>query len=255
MKRMLALIVVLVAFGSLKAQDVKDPSMVLDSSNVLEDWSEPYTIQIGAVIGLGAAGITIEDPPEGRKVKYALWVLPHYGAALYAPFGTGSKLGGRLDIGVTSTGTTLRPYEIYNRQTNWNGEIIEKHTFFTLAPSISLAGVVIGVGFNFPMMGERFNPDFDGDPHTIDQGLLKPMVMDLRLGGMIAAWKTDLGTLYAEVQARMFLQGIYQDGQFFYGYPARPNGTLLPNPNSSDITNMTPATISVGISYLFNLGL
>lgn len=220
-----------------------------------DDWSSPeqYTIQIGPYIGIASAGINTEDIAAGRKTNVDFWFVGNYGASIYAPFGTDSKLGGRIDVGVSSTGTRTRPYEVYDGQTNWTGYFIERYQMFSVAPRISLAGVTLGVGFNFMMKGERWNPDQNEERHVVDIDLMKSMVMDFRLGGMIKTWQTDVGTLYAEIEARWMLGGLYNDNSYYYGLDVNNRGAPTPAIQTT-LKNLTPASAHIGISYLFNLG-
>ena len=64
------------------APDVGDEDM---------DYSEPYVLQLGVHVGLGAAGINAGDQPDGRKTNVDFWFLPSYGATVLAPFGPVSK--------------------------------------------------------------------------------------------------------------------------------------------------------------------
>ena len=262
------LIILMLAFsagGALWAQEADQPvedattepteelEQVEDEDPFMEEYTEPYVLEIGAHIGFAAGGINIETIPEGRKTNADFWAVPNYGATIYAPFGAESKLGGRLDIGVSTTGTRTRPYEFYDGESNFNGYIKERYTYFTVAPKINLSGVTFGVGFNFIMQGERWHPERD-ERHTIDKNLLKSMVMDLRLGGMIKAWQTETGTLYADIELRMMFSGIYEDNSYYYGMKVNPRGTPTPI-TQNEMKNLTPASIHIGIAYLFNLGL
>ena len=214
---------------------------------------DPSVLQLGVHGGIAAAGINAGDQAEGRKTNVDFWFLPNYGATILAPFGTESKLSGVLDIGVRSTSTRTRPYEIYAGGSNWSGYFIERHTWFSIAPSINLSGIMLGVGFNFPMKIERWNPDSGLDRHVVDLDLAKSMSMDLRLGGKIATWKIDIGTLYVDISARYQFGGVYQDGKYLYGYPTDQLGD--PEVDFDGTTyDLIPASASIGISYLFNLG-
>ena len=217
------------------------------------DYSEPYVLQLGVHVGIGAGGVNAGDQPDGRKTQAHFWFLPNYGATVLAPFGTDTKLSGVLDIGVSSTGTRTRPYELYAGETGWNGYFIEQHTWFSVAPSVNFSGITLGVGFNFPMKIERWNPDQGFDRHVVDLDLVKSMAMDIRVGGKIAAWKIDVGTLYVDISARYQFGGVYKDGAYLYGYPTNSLGD--PDVDFEGTTNdLVPATAMIGISYLFNLG-
>jgi len=231
-----------------------DPAPVDVSAEDLETgYSKPYVLKLGLHGGIAAAGISAGDQAEGRKTNVDFWFLPTYGVTAMAPFGAESKLAGVLDIGVTTTGTRTRPYELYNGQTNWSGYFIERQTWFSIAPSVNFSGIMLGVGFNFPMKIERWNPNSSLDRHVVDLDLAKSMSMDLRLGGKIAAWKIDIGTLFVDISARYQFGGVYNDGSYLYGYPTNRLGD--PDVDFEGTTyDMIPATATIGISYLFNLG-
>ena len=215
--------------------------------------SKPYVLQLGLHGGIAAAGINAGDQPEGRKTNVDFWFLPNYGVTVLAPFGAESKLSGVLDIGVSTTGTRTRPYELYAGKSNWSGYFMERQTWFSIAPSINLSGIMLGVGFNFPMKVERWNPDQDLDPHVVDLDLVKSMAMDIRVGGKIATWKIDIGTLFVDISARYQFGGVYNDGAYLYGYPTQ--GISDPDLDFEGTSyDFIPASASIGISYLFNLG-
>lgn len=215
--------------------------------------SEPYVLGIGAQIGIASGGIATENA-EGRKVNPDFWFVPTYGAVIYAPFGAGSKIGGRVDIGVSTTGTRTRPYEYYAGGTDWEGYFIERYTMFTIAPQFNLSGFTIGVGFNFPMKAERWNPDLGDAHYVVDTDLLASMSMDIRLGGMINVWKSKIGTLFVDLGVKYFFGGVYNDDSYFYGTQTDSRGIRLTDWATSKVLNLTPASAHLGIAYLFNLG-
>lgn len=271
MVKLIVAVFVMLGTLSLHAQD-SNPAIGADSAEVLNgagaktadsgkqeaaqlvEPSEPYTLGVGVSIGLYGGGIAVENA-EGRKVNPAFWALPSYSAVIYAPFGRGSMLGARLDIGVSSTGTQTRPYEFYSAKSNWEGSFTEKYTYFTIAPQVSFAGALLGVGFNFPMSGERYNKDMSQTTHYVDKDLLTSPKIDLRLGGMITAWDSPLGKLLVELQAKYDLMGTFKDDMYVYGHPSDSKGIRNPNYLTAPALNLTTASFSVGIAYLFNVGL
>jgi len=233
-----------------------------DTAQVVEKqpttWKgEKYTLFAGAQIGIGGAAIATENA-EGRKTNPDFWFLPTYGAVITAPFSNGSRIRGRLDLGVWSTGTRTRPYEFYYGMKNWDGYFVERYTYFTIAPYINLSGILIGVGFDFPMKGEMWNPKSDADVHVVDKTTMKTG-MDLRIGGSIPAWETDLGTLNIELVAYYMFSGVYEDGQYPYGLATiNSRGDVPTNQNdliNASVKNLTPAGAHLGISYQFKIGL
>jgi hypothetical protein len=252
----------LIAPVALKAQDAtpeaaaetQPPAPDYSSGIAADEYSAPYVLEAGVHVGIFGGGINAGDIAEGRKTNVDYWWLPNIGATIRAPFGAESKIAGVLDIGMSTNGTRTRPYELYNGKTNWSGYFIERHTYFTVAPSVSLSGIMLGVGFNFPTKVERWNPDSGLDPHIVDMDLVKDMVMDLRLGGKIAAWATEVGTLYVDLSARYQFSGLYEEGGYLYGYPAKPLGDPDVDFEGTP-SDVLPASVSIGISYLFNIGL
>lgn len=218
--------------------------------------SEPtqYIISAGVSIGIYGGGISVENA-EGRKVNPAFWPVPNVSAVIYAPFSAGSNLGGRLDIGMNSSGTKTRPYEYYAGKENWQGSLNEKYTYFTVAPQVSLAGVLLGVGINFPVGGERWNSDLSSTSYYVDNEILASPKLDLRIGGMITAWETSFGKLIVDIQAKYDLGGTFKDNMYVYGYPSDHIGSRTTNYRTDTPINLTTASFTVGIGYLFNVGL
>ncbi len=215
--------------------------------------SDKYNLGVGVSIGGFGGGISIENA-EGRKVNPAFWALPSYGAVIYAPFGKGAEMGGRLDIGVSSTGTKTRPYENYDGKGNWQGFFNEKYTYFTIAPQVSLMGVILGVGINFPMSGERWNPNSSAARYYVDKEILTSPKLDVRLGGMITVWKTTHGRLFVDLQAKYDLGGGFKDDMYIYGTPVTSLGNPVPAQQADPTINLTTASCSIGIGYIFNVG-
>ncbi len=220
------------------------------------EYSAPYVLEAGIHVGIIAGGVNAGDQAEGRKTNADFWFLPNLGATIKAPFGAGSRVAGMLDIGYTTTGSRTRPYAEYDGGSDFSGYFHERHSYISIAPSIWFSGITLGVGFNFPTKVERWNPNqtyYADARHVVDLDLVQDMVMDFRIGGRIPAWKIDIGTLYVDISARYQFSGLYEDGAYIYGYPTNTLGD--PNVDYDGVTyDLIPASASIGISYLFNLG-
>ncbi|MBI2794925.1 MAG: hypothetical protein HYX66_09800 [Ignavibacteria bacterium] len=220
-------------------------------------YSEPYTLFVGAQVGIVSGAVSTETA-ERRKANPDFWFLPTYGAVITAPISNGSRIRGRLDAGVWTTGTRNRPYEFYGGTSNYEGYFVERYTYFTIAPYVNLSGILVGVGFDFPLKGEMWNPKLDVDPHVVDRSTMK-VAMDFRVGGSITAWETDLGILNVELLAYYMFSGVYVDGKYPYGVGATDGrGTVPTNQvelKNQTFKNMIPAGAQLGISYQFKLGL
>jgi len=222
-----------------------------------QDYSEPYTLFAGVQLGIVGAGIATENS-ERRKSNPDFWILPTYGAVVTAPISKGSRIAGRLDLSVWQTGTRTRPYAFYDGKQNWEGYFVERYTYFSVVPYVNLSGILIGVGFDFPMKGEWWNPNYDVDPYITDRSTMK-IGMDFRIGGSITAWESDLGILNVELLGYYMFSGVYQDGKYPYGLGAINDRGDVPINQSElqnqTIKNLTPAGGHLGISYQFKLGL
>jgi hypothetical protein len=239
-----------------QGEAVQSSSIPVENEGITT-YSEPYTLFVGAQVG-AVSGAVATEAAERRKANPNFWFLPTYGAVITAPISNGSRIRGRLDAGVWTTGTRNRPYEFYGGQTNYEGYFIERYTYFTVAPYVNLSGILVGVGFDFPLKGEMWNPNLDVDPHVVDRSTMK-IAMDFRLGGSITAWETDLGILNVELLAYYMFSGVYEDGKYPYGIGATDGrGTVPTNQvelKNQTFKNMIPAGAQLGISYQFKLGL
>ncbi|MCX6140536.1 MAG: hypothetical protein NTX15_06890, partial [Candidatus Kapabacteria bacterium] len=115
-------------------------------------------------------------------------------------------------------------------------------------------GVMIGAGFNFPMKGEMWHPETSSTKFVVDKNSMK-MAIDVRIGGAINLWDSDLGILTIDLLAKYFVTGIYNEGTYTNGYPTNNLGIPLTTTKSSDVINLAPVSIHLGLSYQFKLGL
>lgn len=213
-----------------------------------------YVFKIGPSLSFFGGGINTVSA-EGRKTRADFYAIPSFGVVVYAPFGKGMDMGGRLDIGITSTGTRTRPYESYDGKSGWEGYFKERYQYFTIAPSVNLAGVNLGAGFNFPMSGQMWHPDRSSEKFDVDRSTLKAVAIDVRLGSMINVWSTKLGTLYVEVQAKYLVTGLYKDGKYTMGNTVDGTGFPSQDFRTYKMLDNVPASAQIGVSYLFDLSL
>lgn len=212
-----------------------------------------YVLRVGPTIGIMSGGIGL-DNADGRKVNPDLWFLQNYGVMVFAPFSKGSRIGGRLDVGITTVGTRTRPYENFDLKTDWKGYTIERYTYFTIAPQVSLYGVMIGAGFNIPMKGQMWHPENSSTKFVVDKSTLTTAI-DLRIGGAINVWESDLGILTIDLLAKYWLTGLYADGTYTNGYPVDNLGVPLASNTLLSVSNLTPVSVHLGLSYQFKLGI
>ncbi len=214
---------------------------------------QKYELRVGPTLGIVSGGIAL-DNAEGRKVNPDFWFLQNYGLMIFAPFSKGSSMGARLDLGVSTVGTRTRPYEFFDSKTDWKGYTIERYTYFTVAPQVSLYGVLIGMGLNFPMKGEMWHPERSDQIFIVDKSTLK-MAIDVRLGGSINVWNSKTGILTVELLAKYFVTGLYEDRTYTNGFEVDNVGVPVSSSNSASVIDLTPVSLQLGLSYQFKLGL
>lgn len=214
-----------------------------------DQYAKRYSIKVGPILGLAGGAINTENA-VGRKVNPDFMGLPYFGAAIYAPFGVQTRIGMRIDLAYSSLSSLVRPYEFYGGNTGWNSNLRERYNYVTVAPMFSLAGFLIGMGFNFPASATMKNDA--GTEFEVRTADLKTAI-DVRLGGQITAWDSELGVLTVDILAKYTFTGLYNDGAYTMGSAVERVGIPAQNVNSAAVTNMVPASLTLGISYLFNL--
>lgn len=212
-----------------------------------------YHLWAGVHVGFGGGSINTVNA-EGRKVNPGFMALPAFGASIMAPFGVDSRIGMRIDAGVSRLASKMRPYEFFDGQTNWNGSLNEEYSHFTVAPMFNLGGFLVGVGINFPMSGTISSAN--GSSEYLVPRSEMATAIDARMGAQIPAWRSSVGVLSVDIMATYVLGGVYNDKRYIYGSDVQANGlpaekSLLINPI---VQNMVPASLRVGASFLFDIG-
>ncbi|MBC8124674.1 MAG: hypothetical protein H7X70_02970 [Candidatus Kapabacteria bacterium] len=211
-----------------------------------------YVIRVGPTLGLVSGGVAL-DNAEGRKVNPDFWFLQNYGVMVFAPFSKGSSMGARLDLGISTVGTRTRPYEFFDSKTDWKGYTIERYTYFTVAPQVSLYGVLIGMGINIPMKGEMWHPERSDETFIVEKSTLKTAI-DVRLGGSINVWDSKVGILTVELLAKYFVTGLYQDDTYTNGFEVNNIGVPVSSSSMVGAIDLTPVSLQLGLSYQFKIG-
>jgi len=207
-----------------------------------------YHLYAGVHLGFAGGGINTVNA-EGRKVNPSFYALPSYGITVLAPFGVGSKIGLRLDAGVSQIASKMRPYEFFGGETNWTGFVVERYSHFTIAPMINLGGFLLGAGFNFPMSG-TYTDKNGGNEFLVVRDHMATFT-DVRIGAHIPVWDSPTGKLNVDLIATYALTPMYKPNMYVYGFSASPSGSG----GSGSFVNMVPASLRVGASYLFDITL
>ncbi|MCU0330750.1 MAG: hypothetical protein MUC47_07190 [Candidatus Kapabacteria bacterium] len=224
-------------------------ALVLAGTTMVAQEPRPYHLYIGPTLGFVSGGINTVQA-TGRKVNPTFWAVPSYGVAILAPFSPETTSGFRFDFGVTTVGSKMRPYESYGGETNWKGNFDEHYRHFTIATMVNLSGFAFGAGFNIPMAGTMTAKD--GSEYLVEKNTLTTAI-DVRLGGIIPVWESEMGILNVEIMARYFLTGVYSDGRYTAGTPVDANGEYLGGGQDGEGENFVPAGLTLGVSYLFDL--
>ncbi|MES2767364.1 MAG: outer membrane beta-barrel protein [Bacteroidota bacterium] len=251
------------AFGGSKSTRQKDADATTTteqgSTTSATTASDKYSIFIGPYIaGKGSIPIAVA---ESRLM--APGFNPDFGVTALFPFGKGSSMGVGVDLGYTGYTYTTKPL-ISNDTTDAINTIKEKYNYITFAPYLNLGGFTLGLNFGFPSSA-TFTDDNDSTvsmvrdtntifPKEIDATQYLKTLMEVRVGGMIPVFSNDMGRLNINLQAGYVFSGLYTDHKNYVG--AYEGTSLDPNNNKKpkEELNPTPVTLSLGLSYLFNLG-
>jgi hypothetical protein len=254
MKSFLVLVIMCIGYSVGLGQTILANPPEGEGEDALIIPASKYHLWVGPTVGFAAAGINTNNA-EGRKVNPDFWPLPSYGVVINAPFSRFSRLGGRVEFGVNTLGTRTRPYETYNRQVSWNANIHERYTYFTIAPQFNLSGLLLGVGINIPMKGEMWDPLRPNDKFVVDRTTLKT-ALDFRIGGTVALWSTDFGTLYSDISVRYVFSGIYEPNKYAFGGPVDEYGVAnFATTQTASHIEFIPVSAQFGITYLFDIKL
>jgi len=198
-------------------------------------------IHVGPYL-LFKGGTNSGNIPEGTKTAANFNGIPDFGVTGRWMFDKNSALGFLLDLGYSTYSFRMRPES--ESIANDDNTIVFKPSYFSLVPSFYFSGVTLGFAFGFPMAysvqtvsGTEMSGQFLGDV----QDLNGPSV-EIRLGAIINAWKTETGTLGVVLQAGYMLTGTFkpeyfQPGEYF----------------SNEENNPNIISAGIGLNYLFDL--
>lgn len=229
--------------------------------------SDRYNIYVGGYLGLNG---TINTAIGKGFVPLPGFTGPDIGASVLIPFAKRSAFGFMLDLGYSQNAYSMTYVDIDN------STIYEKYGYLAIQPSISLAGFFLGFGIDVPLSASA--KDADGNKVSIVReemvinnvhlpgaalskdadftGYLATKV-DFRLGGNIHLLNDENGLLTLNIAASYNLTGLYKKASnYLFAYEknqliALPGQEVVYTYKNS--LNSTPASLSIGVSYLFNL--
>jgi hypothetical protein len=179
---------------------------------------ENYPVGVGINLS-GKMGINAADVPQGWQNNVAVLKGIDVGIFGFMPMANDSRTGIVLELAYTNMPFNLKSYDY--------GDITELNTkFITLSPYLLFSGFTVGVDIGFNLDNEIENGSALLLPYDND------LNVNVRVGGMIPIHQSDLGVFNFIANATYSLTGSnYAGGGFTYN----------------------PATLSLGLSYLFNL--
>lgn len=176
---------------------------------------------------LAKAGVNAGEIPTGLKTGVSINSLPDLGVTLKFMFSKESSIGLIADLEYSTYSFQTKP----NEGATDNNTFISQAQYISIAPSLYLSGLTMGVAFGFPsalsaktVSGTELN--------TVDVDDLTSPSVEVRLGAMIPVMTADVG------QLNVVLRGGY----------------MLTGMDDSDQYSPHVASAGLGLNFLFDLG-
>ncbi|HRP01214.1 MAG TPA: hypothetical protein PLE30_01055 [Candidatus Kapabacteria bacterium] len=190
-------------------------------SSVLATFSQSnYPLAVGVEVGY-KAGINAADVPTGTKNAVGFANTPDIGLQLYIPFKGQDNMGVLANLGYYTFPYNFTFEGVSGADAKYNA------SYIGLGADFFVSNFTVGVNYGIPASA-KLN-DFDLNTETMAGAL------EFRLGGHIPMMVTSSGRLNLNIRASYFLTGQFQENKLIGG------------------KNTNPASISFGLSYLFNL--
>ncbi len=195
-------------------------------SSFSESQTRLFPISLGPFISMKGCVNSVE-PPQGFKNDFLFADMPDFGLSFYYPFGSEQNFGLTADISYLTVRYKLKLYA----NPNINAKL--KYNYFTFGVGTYLSSFILSFNLAVPLGAK-----VDGSI-LVPMGVYYPLndddlatVFFLRLGGAIPLVADDNGRLNLLVYGDYFLTGHSKNDSEF---------------------NPKVASLSLGISYMFNL--
>ena len=172
-------------------------------------------------------GVNMSEIMDGRKTGLTV-VAPDFGGTLLLSL-KNIKLGIMLDLGYNTCKVLDKP----ENNPPDNQIITTSVNYFSIAPSFTYSGLVIGLNIGMPLSASMDTKAGDNLTKFNDKTDNFNSLMELRFGGMIPLVEDATGRLNITIMGNYMLS------------------TLVKNDNTS--FNPSVGSISVGINYLFTV--
>ena len=239
----------------------KTESDKTDTPKEVKKAKDRFSIFGGMYLG-GKASINTVNP-DGRKNGVSSGI-PDIGISTLLPFEKNGNIGFLLNFGLDRYSFTTKPYD--SHVANDLNTITEHYNYVNLSPSLYLGGFVIGFNFGFPASAYAENKegkevtvlDSRGinnvyNLSSLDISNYMATLIEVKLGGSIPLVTSNFGSLFFNIMASYTLSGVY-DNPKVYMFSYEKNTNTGVTESKSDL-NPTPVSLSLGISYLFKIGL
>lgn len=210
---------------------------IATASFAIAQQSTPDIRQYGLGPSLaGKAGINGGNYPTGRENGVAINTTPDFALRFYAPLSDFMNLGATFDLGYSSYGFKMKAAD-------FDAEYTEKFRYVTLGASIQFGYFWSGANFGLPVAA-NMGSDIDAD--------LVSELVEFRVGGEYPVIISETGRLNAFIVAGYFLSGTFKD--FEEGDPLKDLIPVKEPQIPTNEFNPRPVSLSIGFSYLFDLG-
>lgn len=184
--------------------------------------------------------------PDGVKTGANFNGIPDIGLTFKWMFDKESSLGLLFDAEYATYSFRMRPED--EEVADDNNTYIYKPSYISLSPGLFFSGFTLNFAFGFPssINVQNVAGDEGGAFYTLTQQDLNGPSIEIRLGGMIRAIKSDAGELNIVLRAGYMLTGTLQP-EYFEG-PIQSNVFF-----QDESYNPNLVSAGIGINYLFNL--
>ena len=206
-----------------------------------------FPISVGPYLTLKAGVNT--TTVDGMQNAVNFNGMPDLGVTAYIPFSEKSPIGGFLDLGLCTHSFGLK---LISEKTGGFGDITWKnyYQYFNISPNLYLGGFTLGFNFGFPISAkfkdyEIDNPNISSleqylGENEADSENLNTLI-EVTIGGMIPVLADETGRLNIIIRASYTFSNLYEGSDnlnqlFKVSYP-----------------EIIPASVSLGIDYLFNI--
>jgi hypothetical protein len=213
----------------------------ISTNNLLSQEEQYFPPEIGLTLGYKCA-VNGFPNPQGRKNGMAFNNIPDAGLTAYIPLDFTYNLGLYIDIGY-NTNTFLMKYNYEPDTKEYLTRDRMRFSYISISPTFNHNGFKLGFAVGIPI-----SADWEGV--NINTNKLQNII-ELKAGYTYPLYFDRVGRLNIFLNATYALNGIYND--FVKDDPLK---NIVPATGNQIITNYynpRPATIQLGLSFLFNL--